>query len=235
MTSLPLGILAMLLLVGYSLAEVEARVFLNAHAIGLVWGGTIAILFASTPWREIRALCKSVLALWATDIPVNAVNDTIVAMAKGARTAQNAKHPLLTRAVGLWEQGVDEELFETLLHQSLDEMNQSLEQAVAALRNLSKYPPALGMTGTVMGLVTMFSQLAPDKQANMGESLALAMTATFYGLILANTLILPLADRLSVMQISRTRFNDYVFRALILVHRGEASSVIEDKIHAFAA
>ncbi len=235
MSSLPIGIIGMFAIVALSMLDVEARVFLNWHSIGLVWGGTIAILLASSPWHIIATLWKNMRGLFSTTTQFDVIHSKLVELSKGSRTTTGASHPLIQRAASLWEQGVDPELFETLLHQSLDEANQSLEEAVAALRNLSKYPPALGMTGTVMGLVVMFSKLGPDQAANMGASLALAMTATFYGLILANALILPLADRLAMQQISTTRSNDFVFRSLILIHRGEASSVIEDKVHAFAA
>lgn len=235
MTSLPIGLLIIALVVAFSLNGVDLSLFLNGHSISLVLGGTLAILLASTPWNALAAVGRCLAGLFKNQNPRALIDGTLIRFSKGDRSVAADAHPLLQRAKDLWEQGVDPELFETLLHQSLDEANQSLEEAVVAVRNLSKYPPALGMTGTVMGLVTMFSRLGPGQDGKLGASLALAMTATFYGLIVANALVLPLSDRMSVVQVSTTRLNDYVFRALILIHRGEATSVIEDKAHAYAA
>ena len=99
------------------------------------------------------------------------------------------------------------------------------------MRNLSKYPPALGMTGTVIGLVAIFADLSSENRANLGPSLALAMTATFYGLLLANTLLLPLADRLQVMHSHKVRENELVFRVLLLLQQGEPKEMIVGQLH----
>lgn len=231
MTSLPIGLIGCVFLMIGVLNGADSRIFLNGHSFMLVGGGTVLVLLMSSPWQELQLLAQGIGQLFGTDLAPSRLQRALVAVAKGDRSAANAVHPLMRRAREMWEQGVEHDLFESLLHQHLDELNQSFEKSVSTLMNLSKYPPALGMTGTVAGLVVMFSKLGPDKNTQMGTSLALAMTATFYGLILANLLILPLADRLSVVQLKRTQTNDLVFRALILIHRGEAVSVIEDKLN----
>jgi chemotaxis protein MotA len=103
------------------------------------------------------------------------------------------------------------------------------------MRNLSKYPPSLGMIGTVIGLVTLFSNLTPENQKNVGPSLALAMTATFYGLLLANGLLMPLADRLYVRHLAQVQLDEQVYRILILIHRNEAEAMISEEVHSIAA
>ncbi len=59
------------------------------------------------------------------------------------------------------------------------------------------YAPILGLAGTTMGLINMLGELSnPDK---IGHSLAVAMTATLYGLTLGNVVLTPLADKLGRM------------------------------------
>jgi chemotaxis protein MotA len=69
------------------------------------------------------------------------------------------------------------------------------EQAVSAIGNLAKYPPALGMIGTVFGIISIFNGLNSELgQRDLGVNLAFAMTATMYGLVMSNFVISPVAD-----------------------------------------
>ena len=66
-------------------------------------------------------------------------------------------------------------------------------------------------------------------------SLSLAMTATFYGLILTNTVISPMADRLQVKHVQESQTNQGIYELLLLINRGESSSFIEDEMRYRAA
>ncbi|WP_204333987.1 MotA/TolQ/ExbB proton channel family protein, partial [Klebsiella pneumoniae] len=54
--------------------------------------------------------------------------------------------------------------------------------------------PAMGMVGTLLGLVGMFAAMK-DPQA-IGGAMAVALLATLYGALLANLALLPVAARL---------------------------------------
>lgn len=231
MTTLPIGFLGLAAVLAGALFGADLRLFLNWHAIGLVIGGTFFVLFFSSSWSDLRGLTGAFLDLFRSPASLSRLNTALIGLARDRRSTTR-EHVLITRALSIWEQGVDEDLFEVLLQQKLQEENAATEQAVNTLRSLAKYPPALGMTGTVMGLVTMFSRLAPNAQANLGASLALAMTATFHGLVLANGVLLPLADRLSAVHLRRTNLNEHVFRTLVLINRGEGAPVVAENLNA---
>lgn len=55
--------------------------------------------------------------------------------------------------------------------------------------------PALGMAGTIIGLVGMFAGM--DDPAALGPSMALALLTTFYGVVIANMIAAPIAARLA--------------------------------------
>ena len=54
--------------------------------------------------------------------------------------------------------------------------------------------PAMGMIGTLIGLVAMFTQMT-DPNA-IGQAMAVALLATLYGALLANLVLQPIATRL---------------------------------------
>lgn len=66
--------------------------------------------------------------------------------------------------------------------------------AIAVWRSAADVAPAIGMIGTVIGLVGMFAHMADP--AAMGPAMALAMLTTLYGLILGAGLCGPVAARL---------------------------------------
>jgi chemotaxis protein MotA len=144
-------------------------------------------------------------------------------------------HPLIAYAASLWEQGIDPHLFTVIMTQQLESMNRKSEQAVVSLKNLAKYPPSLGMTGTVIGMVSLFSNLTPENRNSIGPNLAFAMTATFFGLVLSNWIIMPIADRLHLKHLEQVWNNEYVFRVLMLIHKGYPLPAIKEGMNEIAA
>ena len=60
---------------------------------------------------------------------------------------------------------------------------------------VAELAPALGMIGTVIGLVLMFGHV--EDAAGIGQAMATAMLTTLYGLMLSNIFAAPIATRLS--------------------------------------
>jgi chemotaxis protein MotA len=235
MISLPIGFFAMLVLVTFTMAKMGARSALNPHALSLVVLGTIAVLAISSPLKGLRTLWQSILRLFDEETSVPQLNQTLLDLNNDRAAVPNEPHPLITYAQELWEVGIDDQMFIALMTQRLQEMNGLTLQPVTILKNLSKYPPALGMTGTVLGMVGLFSHLTPDTRSNLGPSLALAMTATLYGLLFANAVLMPLADRLQHVHMRVSGTNEHVFNALMLINRREPESILKGELEAYAA
>lgn len=234
MMSFPISFIGIACVFAYALFGASLEVMLNPHSVILVGLGTCFIFGLATPSEEIFGLFRCLKKVFTRDLSLESLNTHLLSLMKNRSQTHGTEHPLIKYAQDLWEQGLDSEMFSILLTQRLEELNHSTEQAVATLRNLAKYPPALGMTGTVIGLVALFSKLSAENQANLGPNLALAMTATFYGLILSNACLMPLADRLYVIHLSNMKKNDHIYRVLMLIHQGEAESLISEKLNAAA-
>src|SRR3546814_11602576 len=57
--------------------------------------------------------------------------------------------------------------------------------------------PALGMAGTIIGLIRMFA--AMDDPSAIGGAMANALLPTLYGVVLANMIAGPIAERLPLL------------------------------------
>ena len=65
------------------------------------------------------------------------------------------------------------------------------------IRGLSKYPPAFGLAGTVLGLIHLMNGLSDGSgPRETGMRMAIALVATLYGIIVANIFVNPIGDRL---------------------------------------
>jgi chemotaxis protein MotA len=234
MSSLVLGFLGFSIVVGASMGSGGWSRYLQSHSLIIVLLGTIAILFFSSPNVVLGSLFSSLRQLFEKDQDISKMRPELMALAKNRSKSVGSKIDLVRYANELWEQGADSELFIVLLSQKKRELESKGLDAVQALKNLSKYPPALGMIGTVMGMVALFSALDENRDG-IGGHLSMAMTATFLGLILTNGLISPLADRLQVRHVQEQRFLDSVYEILLLINRGEALSLINDEVSERAA
>lgn len=214
-------------ILGFSLRYSNFSLYLNLHSFGIVFIGTIGVFFISNPPKVIRNLF---LALKHLVFPKKEKMDIMNAVQKVATEKERGQfsnstgHPLLDFGVRLWKGGVDQDVFEELLYEEHQTLVRESYAPVFSLKSLSKYPPALGMIGTVFGMIALFKGLDDANRSAMGGNLAVAMTATLYGLSLANFILLPLADRLKSISMEEERNLDFCFSALSKINRGEPVS-----------
>jgi chemotaxis protein MotA len=234
--SLKLGFLGMIAVIVMAISGGNVKALLNVHSMIIVVLGTVCVFAIASPFKSIKSVMRALRSMKRIEKEDFSIDQALIGLSKSkANTDVKDSHPLIEYAFTLWEQGVDHDTTSELLTQKLEELNADSKDVVITLKNLAKYPPALGMTGTVIGMVSLFSNLNAENRANIGPNIAFAMTATFYGLILANALIMPLADRLLVSHQVKLKINEKVYRIIMLIHEDKPKTLIEDEVNAKAA
>jgi chemotaxis protein MotA len=229
MMTLPLGFILTIGVLAYSLMGVELKNFINLHSFVIVLGGTFCTLLLNATKINIIHLFHGLKVVIMREIYDNVVMHALFELAKGNKgEALKGKHELIDFYLQLMEQGLEKDMVHLLMSQKLEKLDRASETPVVLLKNLSKYPPALGMMGTCMGMVELFANLNADNKGFVGANLALAMTATFYGLVISNLLLSPLADRLHHRHMMVSKRNENVFNILLLILNNEPASVIEN-------
>lgn len=234
MMTLPIGFISTLVLIYYSMGSQSIFMYFNSHAVALVIGGTFTVFLMSNPTAIIKQLFSDSLSLFAKANQLEHIQDSLIELTKNRTKKINFRDELVEYAQELWEQGISSDLFVVLLSQKKQDIEQRSALAIQSLKNLSKYPPALGMAGTVIGVVTLFQSLGNDRE-RLGAALALAMTATFLGLIVANAVVMPLADRLQMKCSKEKLYFQNVYQILLLINQNELSEFIADEVKARAA
>jgi chemotaxis protein MotA len=179
--------------------------FLDIPSILMVIIGTLAITSVSYSGRELRlALPLIGQLLWRRFRDPNSTGIRLLQLAertrrRGLLQLQGEVYglrgdPFLQRAMAMLIDGIPVDEVERNLTFEIHAASQDYQRAVSMLRRAAEVAPAMGLIGTLVGLVQMLGNL--DSPERIGPSMAVALLATFYGAVLANVIFLPLASKL---------------------------------------
>jgi chemotaxis protein MotA len=200
------GLAAGLAMLGTALAMGGSLgAFVDPPAILIVLGGTFAVTMISFSLAEIGGTGAVIAQTLIT--ARTSPRDAAILVLNLADTARQqgvlALQPLLPRlrGFGLLERGIgmavdaipEAEIAEAMAR----ELGASAEQQARGgdvLRRAGEVAPAMGLIGTLVGLVQMLGAL--DDPSRIGPAMAVALLTTFYGAVLANMVLLPLAGKL---------------------------------------
>lgn len=217
-------------------------IFLDSHAIILVVGGTLAAALIGFPVRRVLDLAK--LFVFGVLLKRHADNPRIaIDIIKAAPTAQNsspflkmcyASHPFLKEGFALIAEGVlgEKELIEVLNKRSQYFKKSYLADA-KMLNALAKFPPAFGLLGASTGMITMMTGLGAGGADTIGPAMAIALVATFWGIAVANLLLLPLADYASRIANDDASTRQMIVEGLTMLRQKCDQIAIAERMNSF--
>jgi chemotaxis protein MotA len=88
--------------------------------------------------------------------------------------------------------------------------------------------PAMGMVGTLVGLVAMLANMSDPKA--IGPAMAVALLTTLYGAVLANAVCEPIADKLTLKAKNDVLLKNLVIDALLAIQNGQNPRVIDSML-----
>lgn len=97
-------------------------------------------------------------------------------------------------------------------------------------RSLGAAAPAFGMIGTLAGLISMLADLETADVALISGNMALALTATFYGVVLAYLVFKPISLKLEQRTYRRVFMLHVLMDGLMLVRAGRGPAMVEDNL-----
>ncbi len=122
-----------------------------------------------------------------------------------------------------------------LLHQTLEkdrlltlerhEWGQRIVLAVA------EAAPAMGLVGTLVGLVQMLGNLG-DPRA-LGPGMAIALLATLYGVLITHLVCYPLADKLRLHSAQQSLLQSLVIDGLLAIQAGQSPRIMQDALQRY--
>lgn len=196
---------AFAMIVGAMVLGGQPSAFLDVPAILIVIGGTFLVTTVSFSLTEIGQAQGLMFraAVYNSESPDNAVLQALyladLARKRGRLALQNVTDdligvPFLHRAITLVIDGLPAEEVERILAQESQATYERHLRSAGVLRRAGEVAPAMGLIGTLIGLVQMLGNL--DDPSSIGPAMAVALLTTFYGAVLANMVFTPLATKL---------------------------------------
>ena len=127
--------------------------------------------------------------------------------------------PFLYKGFSMAVDGVSGDEIEAVLGQDLMATAQRHQRSADVLRRAAEYAPAMGLIGTLIGLVQMLGNL--QDPTSIGPAMALALLTTFYGAVLANIVFSPLAAKLERNSAEEALVNHVYLLGAVSVSRQE--------------
>lgn len=195
--------------------------FFNLPSFLIVILGTMAVTSISYSWTEFKNAgniiansffqqkqSTSVMARQLLDIAVHAKQKGLLSIAKAE--SELKKDPHLFKAAQIVTDGYAAPDIERILAQDLDALVERHRRSASILRRGAEISPAMGLIGTLIGLVQMLANLQDPE--TIGPAMAVALLTTFYGAILGTAVLSPMAAKLE-----RNSNEEAMIRTLIMI------------------
>lgn len=217
----------------------SAGTFVNTPSLLVVLGGTIAVtMMKFSLGKFLSATSIAVKAFLHKPTAPEDLIDTAVELAKTARQGgllalEDAEVPdeFMKSGLGLLIDGHPADVVRAMLTKDLNLTLQRHSDGQDIFRAIGDVGPAMGMIGTLIGLVQMLSNMDDPKQ--IGPAMAVALLTTLYGAILANMFAIPIADKLAVRSREENKSKSLVIDALLGIQGGQNPRIIQNMLETY--
>ncbi len=127
--------------------------------------------------------------------------------------------------------GFEPEIIKQILNTEVSSMEGRHELGQSIYKSWGGFCPAFGMIGTLIGLVNMLANL--DDPDAIGPGMAVALLTTFYGSLLANLFLLPLAGKLALYSSEEVKRKEAIIESLLALQSGINPRLLQEQLKAY--
>ena len=175
-----------------------------------------------------RLLSEEGLTELIIDMAYHARREGILSLEQRVRELDNV---FLIKGFRLAIDGLDPESIRDVLQTEMQNLHNRHDLGAHVLEVMASFAPALGMMGTVVGLVQMLHTM--EDPSSIGPAMAVALLTTFYGIIAANLILSPLAGKLRLVSAAEICFMEMAAEGIIGIARGENPRILREKLGSF--
>lgn len=234
--------LIMLVYATYSSTD-SAAIFFNLPGLAIVLGGVTASLFICYPLKDVaRVISLFFVALKREDLPIGNYIHEIQFLARQAASKGTMKlegelntienYFLQDGLQMLVDQRSTEEIKKILGTRIENTYNREMKEA-EIFRMAAKLAPAFGLNGTLIGLIAMLQTMGAGSFDQLGPGMAVALTTTFYGVILSNLVFQPVAVKVERRIEERCLLMEIIMEGVLLIQAKTPAAIVLDKLKSY--
>lgn len=180
----------------------DIGMFVNGPSVLIVFGGTLFVVLAQYTLGQFfgagKVAAKAFMfKIEAPDVLIEKVVEMADAARKGGFLAleeAEIDNPFMQKGVDMLVDGHDVDVVRMTLSKDIKMTTERHEFGATIFKAMGDVAPAMGMIGTLIGLVAMLSNM--DDPKAIGPAMAVALLTTLYGAFLANVICLPISVKL---------------------------------------
>ena len=219
----------------------DPAAFVDIPSVLIVVAGSIAVvLFRSSLGEFLGAIAVmgkcfknklepgEDLIIQITELANIARKDGMIAL-----EGQEIANPFLAKAIGMLVDGTEADMIRKSLEQDIESTKLRHKQGAAIFSAWGEIAPAMGMIGTLVGLVQMLGNMSDPK--SIGPAMAVALLTTMYGAILANVICLPVSMKLGSQADIEAANNNLILEGVLFIQSGGNPRILTDYLASFLA
>jgi chemotaxis protein MotA len=228
-----------LIIMGMGISNIGA--FIDIPSIQIVVLGTIAALFFSFPIKNMLQVPSCIkIAFFNDNVDAPGTIKLLVEFAEQARregilaleaSAQKIEDQFLKKGIGLAVDGTEPDLIRDILKTEMSYIEERHTVGVDIMEFGATIAPAMGMIGTLVGLILMLGNMSDI--ATIGPNMAVALLTTMYGSMMANALLNPIANMLKMKSANEILVKNMMLEGIMSLQSGDNPRIVEQKLAAF--
>lgn len=214
--------------------------FIDIPSVVVVIGCTSAAIFIAFPAGSVMNGMKAAkAAFFAPPTDPKAAIGLLSELSNRARregllsleaAASEAQDDFLKRGLLMMADGHEASTIESVLFDEIGKIDERHRVSIAVFDAMGAYGPAMGMLGTLIGLVLMLGSL--EDPSAIGPKMAIALLTTFYGAILANLVGIPIANKLKLRSAQEVAHKELIAAGLLSILAGENPRFMVERLNA---
>jgi chemotaxis protein MotA len=243
LTPMAIGGALVLVLLSMILDGASPMALIKPAPLILVFGGTFAVSAAGLMKKDLKTIklvIKQAIGVPESDpdediahlvrLAEIARRDGLLALEKAAGTIDD---PFLARGVQMTVDGIDSEEMYEILESEITAIRERHKVGAKFFSDMGGFAPTLGIIGTVVGLIHVLANLS-DPNA-VGPAIGSAFTATLWGVLTANAMWLPIANKLRRASELEVHSKRMIVDGLLAVQAGSSPRMVETRLRAYVA
>lgn len=219
----------------------DVTIFFNVPSVLIVFGGSIFVVLMQYPMSQFLGAGKVVAKAFSFKLQTpEELIEKIVEMADAARKGgflaleeAEIENPFMQKGVDMLVDGHDVDVVRQTMAKDITNTTERHDAGSVIFKSMGDVAPAMGMIGTLIGLVAMLSNM--DDPKAIGPAMAVALLTTLYGAMLANLFCLPVAFKLQVRSAEEKLNQSLILDGILGIADGQNPRVIEGVLKGYLA
>ena len=214
--------------------------FVSSQSVYIVVLGSFGIVLFRSTLGEFFLMFRVVGKMFRhkIDKPEDLIDQLVelagIARKDGMIALQNAEidNRLLSKGINALVDGTDPMIIRTSLERDMYITAKRHESARGTLKFAGDVAPAMGMVGTLIGLINLLGKMNEDPES-IGPNMSTALLTTLYGAVLANAFFLPAAEKLENFANQEMRNSELIIEGIMFIQTGGNPRLLADLLSSY--